>query len=317
MLPVVPAIPSLHAGEPDPTGFLFSSWTLQAGIALGLFALLAGYVWLAGPAQRRKPEVERRTASRGQRAAFVGGVATLLIALGPPLEDWAEHYLLTAHMVQHMLLMLLAPPLLLLGTPGWMFEPLTRNRITNALGFWLTRPLIAYALSSITLIAWHLPVLYEAALYSDPLHSLEHGLFLGTSLLMWWPVLGSLPQWPRISPLLQCLYFFALTIPGVFVGAFITLAQPGLYRPYDTAPRVFGIDVATDQQLAGLLMWVGEGVIFLLLITITFLRWSSAQEAADRARPATRRSPSVASGPPAVPAPTPSPTTSGVPAEGS
>lgn len=103
---------------------------------------------------------------------------------------------------------------------------------------------------------------------------------------MWWPVLGALPQWPRISPLLQCLYFFALTLPGAFVGAFVTFAQPGLYRPYDTAPRVFGIDPATDQQLAGLLMWVGEGTIFLALISFTFLRWSAAQEAATRARPA-------------------------------
>jgi putative membrane protein len=303
MLPVVPAIPSFHAGEPDPTGFLFSAWSLQPGVALGLFALLAGYVWLAGPAQRRKPESERRSVTGGQRAAFVAGIATLLVALGPPLDDWADHYLLLAHMVQHMLLMLLAPPLLLLGTPGWMLEPLTRNRATNALGYWLTRPLVAYVLAAVTLIAWHLPVLYEAALYSDGLHAMEHATFFATSVLMWWPVLGSLPQWPRISPLLQCLYFFALTIPGVFVGAFITLAQPGLYRPYDTAPRVFGLDVATDQQLAGLLMWVGEGAIFLLLITVTFLRWASAQEAADRARPAPRRvAPAAAPPEPGVPA---------------
>ena len=288
MLPVVPAIPTFHAGEPDPTGFLFSAWRVQPTVAVGLFALLAGYVYLAGPRERRKPESERRTVSTGQRVAFVGGIVTLFVALGPPLDDWSDHYLLLAHMVQHMLLMLLAPALILIGTPGWMLEPLTRNRVTNAVGYWLTRPLVAYVISAATLIAWHLPALYEAALYNDLLHSLEHGMFFATSLLMWWPVLGPLPQWPRISPLLQCLYFFALTLPGAFVGAFLTLSQPGLYRPYDMAARVFGIDLATDQQLAGLLMWVGEGTIFLALISFTFLRWSSAQEAADRARPAAR-----------------------------
>ncbi len=289
MLPVVPAIPTFHAGEPDPTGFLFSTWRFQPSIAVGLFVMLAAYIYFAGPNERRKPEAERRTVTTGERAAFIGGVVTLFVALGPPLDDWSDHYLLLAHMVQHMLLMLLAPALILIGTPGWMLEPLTRNRVTNAIGYWLTRPLIAYVISAATLIAWHLPVLYEAALYSDPLHALEHMSFFATSLLMWWPILGPLPQWPRISPLVQCLYFFALTIPGAFVGAFITFAEPGLYRPYDMAARVFGIDLATDQQLAGLLMWVGEASIFLALISFTFLRWSAAQEAADRARPATPR----------------------------
>jgi len=279
-----PFIP-LHAGEPDPTGFLSSSWTIQPGVAIGLFALVAAYVLLAGPLNRRRPGWERRTVSPGQRAAFYGAVATLLVALGPPLEDWSEHYLLLAHMVQHLLLMLLAPALLLAGIPGWMLEPLARNPVANRIGYVLTRPLVAYALLSVTMVVWHLPRFYEAALFNDLLHLTEHAMFFGASLLAWWPVMGSLPQWPRISPILQCLYYFALTIPGAFVGAFLVFSQPGLYRPYDTAPRIFGIDLATDQQLAGLLMWVGEGVIYLALITVTFLRWAGDEERADRERP--------------------------------
>jgi putative membrane protein len=277
----------LHAGEPDPTGFLFSAWTPQPGVLLGPFALVAAYVLLAGPLNRRSPGWEGRTVSARQKAAFYGGVATLLVALGPPLDDWSGHYLLTAHMVQHLLLMLLAPPLLLAGVPGWMLAPLARNPVANRIGYVLTRPVVAYGLASATLIAWHLPALYEAALYSDLLHLTEHALFFATALLAWWPVLGSLPQWPRISPMLQCLYYSALTIPGAIVGAFIVFSEPGLYRPYDTAPRVFGIDLATDQDAAGLLMWVGEGTIYLLLITVTFLRWAGEQERADRARPGT------------------------------
>lgn len=285
----MPPLILLHAGEPDPTGFLFSAWTPQPGVLLGLFALVAAYVLLAGPLNRRSPGWEERTVSARQKVAFYGGILTLLVALGPPLDDWSDHYLLTAHMVQHLLLMLLAPPLLLAGIPGWMLAPLTRNPVTNRIGYVLTRPLVAYALASATLIAWHQPALYEAALYSDFLHMTEHAMFFATALLAWWPVMGTLPQWPRISPVLQCLYYFALTIPGAIVGAFIVFSQPGLYRPYDTAPRVFGIDLATDQDLAGLLMWVGEGTIYLLLITVTFLHWAGEQERADRARPASVR----------------------------
>jgi putative membrane protein len=274
----------LHAGEPDPTGFLYSSWAVQPGVAIGLFALVAAYVLAAGALNRRRPGWEARTVSAGQKAAFAGAIVTLFVALGPPLEDWSEHYLLLAHMVQHLLLMLAAPGLLLAAVPGWMLEPLAHNPVANRIGYALTRPLVAYGLLCATLIVWHLPRFYEAALYNDLLHLTEHAMFFGVGLLSWWPVLGSLPQWPRISPLLQCLYYFALTIPGAFVGAFIVFSPPGLYRPYDMAPRVFGIDLATDQQLAGLLMWVGEGVIYLLLITVTFLRWADAQEKADRAR---------------------------------
>lgn len=185
-------------------------------------------------------------------------------------------------MVQHMLLTLLAPPPLLAGVPGWRLAPLTRNRATNAVGSAPTRSLVAYAVASVTLIAWYMPALYEAALFSDALHATEHAAFFATALLAWWPVLGSLPQWPRISPPLQCLYFFAQTIPGAIVGAFLVFSPPGLYRPYDLAPRVFGIDLANDEQIAGLLMWVGEGVIYLLLITVVFLRWAGAEERAGR-----------------------------------
>ena len=279
----MPPFVLLYAGESDPTGFLYSAWTPQPGILVGLFALIAAYVLLTGPLNRRSPGWEERTVSGGHKVAFYGGVLTLLVALGPPLDDWSDHYLLTAHMVQHMLLMLLAPPLLMVGVPGWMLVPLVRNPITNRIGFVLTRPVVAFGLASATLIGWHMPSLYEAALSSDLLHMTEHAMFFGTAVLAWWPVLGMVPGWPRISPPLQCLYYFALTIPGAIAGAFIVFSPPGLYRPYDMAPRVFGLDLATDQQIAGLLMWVGEGVIYLLLITVTFLRWANEQERADRA----------------------------------
>jgi putative membrane protein len=206
----------------------------------------------------------------------------VFVALGPPLDDWSDHYLLLAHMVQHLLLIMLAAPLLLYGTPAWVLEPLTRNRITNTVGYWLTRPVIAYAVANTVFVLWHVPMFYEMALRSQPVHVVEHMTMLGTALLAWWPVLGPLPQWPRLALPLHSLYYFAMTLPGTAVGAFITFADPGLYAPYDTAKRIFGIDLATDQQAAGLLMWVALGTIYLLLITVSFFRWVSREEAADR-----------------------------------
>jgi putative membrane protein len=228
-------------------------------------------------------EAENHTVTGKQKACFIGGAVTIFIALGPPLDDWSDHYLLLAHMVQHLLLIMLAAPLLLIGTPAWLLEPLTRNRVTNAIGNWLTRPLIAFAVANFVFVLWHVPLLYDAALDSQPIHVFEHVAFLGAALIGWWPIVGPLPQWPRLPLSLHSLYLFAMTIPSSAVGAFITFADPGVYAPYDTAPRIFGIDLATDQQAAGLLMWVVVSAIYLLLITVSFFRWVRREEEAEAA----------------------------------
>jgi cytochrome c oxidase assembly factor CtaG len=261
-----------HAGGVDPTGWLWSDWNIQPTVAIGLLVLVAGYLYVTRGAG----------ATRGQKAAFIGGMLTLFVALGPPLDDWSDHYLLLAHMVQHLLIILLAAPLLLAGVPGWLLEPLTRNRVTNTIGYWLTRPIVAFAIANAVFVLWHIPLFYDMALRSEPVHVLEHMTLLTTAILAWWPILGPLPQWPRLPLPLHSLYFFAMTIPGAMVGAFITYAEPGLYTPYDTARRIFGIDLATDQQAAGLLMWVAVSAIYLLLFTFSFFRWANREEAAER-----------------------------------
>ena len=275
--------PLLHAGEADPTGWLHSDWSVQPTVALGVFGIVVAYLAWTGPLNRRRPGAEARPVSGGQVAAFLAGSGVLLVALGPPLDDWADHYLLTAHMVQHLLLTVVVPPLWLLATPGWVLEPLRRWRIVDRLGFWLTRPVVALALPAFVFALWHVPVLYEAALRSEPIHVVEHQAFLVLGLLAWWPVLGPLPAWPRLTPPQQCLYLVAQTFPGGLVGSIITLAEPGLYAPYDTVRRIFGLGLDTDQELAGLLMWVGTSTVYLGLITVIFFRWAAGEEAKDRA----------------------------------
>ena len=125
-------------------------------------------------------------------------------------------------------------------------------------------------------------MLYDAALRSEPVHILEHQVYLATAILAWWPLLGPLPEWPRLTPGLQVLYLAAQTLPGAVVGAFITAAEPGLYPAYEGLPRMWGLDLETDQQIAGLLMWVGANTVYLLLITVIFFRWAGKEDAAAR-----------------------------------
>jgi cytochrome c oxidase assembly factor CtaG len=275
------ALPVLHGAGGFPTGPLHSDWRPEPTVVLGIVVLIAAYVAWTGPLNRRRPDAASRPVTPGQRTAFLAGTLACFLALAPPLDDWADHYLLTAHMFQHLVLMFVVAPLWLIGTPAWALEPLARNPISARIGYLLTRPVVAFVLANLILTVWHLPAPYDAALRHEPLHAFEHLAFLAAALLAWWPVLGPLPAWPRLSQPLRCLYLFLQTIPGGIIGAFVTLAAPGVYGFYDNVPRLWGIDLATDQQFAGLMMWVGAGLVYLLWITIIFFQWASREEAKD------------------------------------
>ena len=286
----LPILPPLHGGADLPTGPLRTHWYLEPTIGLGVFGLAVAYLLWVGPLNRRRPGADERPVTGGQIACFLGGCATLLVALGPPLDDWSDYYLLSAHMAQHLLLILLAPPLLLLGVPGWVLRPLLRWRLVARAGYLLTRAVPAFAISAIVMIVWHTPPFYDAALGSVPLHVLEHQLFLATGLLAWWPVVGPLPEWPRLALPLQCIYLFVQTLPGGVVGSILTLAEPGIYEHYRNAPR-WVMSLATDQEVAGLLMWVGASTVYLLLITVIFFRWAAQEDAKETRQATTRQRP--------------------------
>jgi cytochrome c oxidase assembly factor CtaG len=263
----------------------WSSWSLDPQIVLGIFVLMAGYILFTGSLNDRRPDAAERVVTTRQRVSFILGCVLLFIALGPPMEDWAS-LLVSGHMVQHLIIMFLVPPLLLYGTPPWLLEPLTRWRVVDRLGYWLTRPVVTFFISTVVIVAWHLPALYDLSLRFEPLHALQHMTYLVAFLLVWWSVLGPLPAWPRATPLMQAVFVFALTLPGAIVGAFLTFGPVGYYPYYTTVPRMWGLDLGTDQQIAGLLMWVLGGALSLLLFTIIFLRWANAE---DRQELANRR----------------------------
>ncbi|MEZ4498741.1 MAG: cytochrome c oxidase assembly protein [Thermomicrobiales bacterium] len=274
-------LPTLHSGVGFPTGWLHSDWRIDPSVLLVAFAMAAGYTLLTGTRNAKRPDAAERLVSTGQRVRFLLGCVVFVVALGPPLDDWSDNYLLTAHMAQHMLLMYVVAPLWLSGTPTWLLAPLTRQPIMHQIGYAITRFAPALVISNALVIFWHLPGVYDRALQSEPIHVMQHGVFLIAALLAWWPVLGPLPAWPRLSEPLQCLYLFLTSLPSGLVGAFITFAAVPAYTFYGNTPRIFGISLEVDQQAAGLMMWVGGSSIYFLWITAIFLRWGGRSDAEE------------------------------------
>jgi putative membrane protein len=210
--------------------------------------------------------------------SFAAGLLVLAGALNGPLHDLSDHYLFSAHMVQHLLLTLVAPPLLLAGlTPGMLAPVLRWERLTRAL-LRLTRAPVTFVVFNATLLLWHVPGLYNAALEYHPLHVVEHLTFIATAVLLWWPVLSPEPRLPRAHYAAQLLYLFLLGLPMTVVAALITMAEVPLFPLYVAAPRVWAISPLEDQRLGGLIMWVPAGIAPLAAFTAVFFRWAAAEK---------------------------------------
>jgi len=242
-------------------------FTVHASTAIGIAALGALYLWRAARPQGDGP-------TSGQRLAFFGALALLFFTLNGPIHDLSDAYLFSAHMVQHLVLTLVVPPMLIAGTPGWMLRPLLRPRGLGAVGRWITRPGVCFAIFNIVLAAWHLPPLYNMALAHHPVHILQHLLFIAASVLMWWPLLSPLPELPRLSYPAQMLYCFLMTVPMSVVAIYITMADRVLYPSYAIAPRVWGMTPMEDQHYGGLIMWIPGGLFFYGVMTVVFIKWA-------------------------------------------
>jgi putative membrane protein len=246
--------------------------------------LLLLYLLCVGPYRNRF--VDSRPVPRARQVAFGGGILVAFIALATPLDVLADEYLFTAHMVQHLLLTLVVAPLLLAGTPGWLFRQMLHS--TRLTGFfrWARHPLVAFFSFNIVFALAHIPAFYELTLAVEPLHALEHVVFVGTAMLMWMPVLSPVPDIAAPYPALgQVLYLFLQTVPASLVGVLLSATSTPYYPTYVLAPRVSSLSPLEDQQLGGLIMWVGTGVYFLIATGVVFFVWASREEAANR-RPA-------------------------------
>lgn len=249
-------------------------FTVHWSTVIGLAAL--GALWLArsGAHRRRSPAQRVRPA---QAAWFFGGLVVMFFALNGPVHDISDYYLFTGHMVQHLVLTIVVPPMLLLGTPGWMLRPALQNGAVHAIARAITTPRAAFTIFNVILAAWHLPPLYNSAMYHHEVHILQHLMFLVGAVIMWWPLLSPLPELPRLSFPGQMLYSFLMTLPMTVISVFIVYADHVLYPAYASAPRLWGLSPLEDQRLGGLIMWIPGGLFFYLLTSLIFLRWVTTQ----------------------------------------
>jgi cytochrome c oxidase assembly factor CtaG len=256
--------------------FWLTGWLFEPSIILGLAVLYSGFLLVTG---RLRPRFrDSRPLTSGQFVAFTSGIFVLAVALLSPLDRLGDEYLFSAHMTQHLLLTLVAPPLLLLGTPGWLFEPLRGRRGLLAVTGFLANPYVAFISFNFVFTLWHVPSWYDAALYSEPVHILEHLTFIGTALLTWMPMQSPTPLLPRLAPPVQVLYFFLQSLPPTALGAIIAFDPTPLYSFYVQAPHLWGVSVMEDQLYAGLIMWIGGALIWLLALTIVFFKWFNREE---------------------------------------
>lgn len=217
----------------------------------------------------------------GQAARFLGGLLALLLALNGPLHDLSDGYLFSAHMVQHLVLTLVVPPLLLTGVPSFMIDAVLRPALARRAPAWvlsrLTRPLPAFSVYAVALVAWHLPGPYNTALEIHGWHVVEHLLLIAAAVLGWWPIASPSRRLPPLPHAAQLLYLFVFGMPMTVVAAMITGAEHVLYPFYEAAPRITTLTPLADQRLGGIIMWVPSGLIPLLAFTIVFFRWAAAE----------------------------------------
>lgn len=258
------------------------NWTLQPSIIGGV--LLVTITYLIAITRWRDRFPDAAPVPRARIAAFLLGMLTILFALITPIADLSDYYLFSAHMVEHLLVTMIMPPLFLIGIPGWLIRPPFRRwPVLLRIGRVVTNPIVAFAIFNVTFIGYHAPRLYNISLASQYAHAFFHIIFMVTAILTWWPVLSPLPELPALSPPAQMVYLFAQTLPSLVLGALLTFTGRPLYDWYATAPRVWTfLTPMVDQQLGGLIMWVIGGTFLLAVFAFVFLRWVSANEARDR-----------------------------------
>ncbi len=253
-------------------------WHPHPDLWLLVAILGGGYALLLRRVGPRHVSPGDRPASRGQVASYGAGLLALWIAGEWPLHDIGEQSLFTAHMVQHLLMTLVAPPLLVLGTPGWMLRWLLRPRRLLGVARFLSRPLVALVVFNAVIAIIHWPAFVDLYLRSAAVHFGTHVALVGTAALMWMPVLSPIIEIARLSYPGQMLYLFAQSVVPTVPASFLTFGSVPLYEAYAEFPRLWGISALADQQIAGLAMKILGGLILWAVIAVLFFKWAREEE---------------------------------------
>ena len=271
--------------EPLPEGLFSVKWDWDPTL---LFFLLLMGLYIRGIATRRIG------VARWQRVLFFVGVGLAGAALLPPVDPLSDR-LFFAHMIQHMIIVQIAIPLMLFGAPfyvvlrgmpRWMlrhvYRPALKSRLVRGLFRVWARPLVALAVFDVLFFAWHIPFLYNLALLNDAVHLVEHASFAVSAMFLWRNIID---PWPMRAPLampVRLLYLGAVMVSGVMLSAFLTFYDDVLYAYQGIPqPRWWDWGLLQDQRLGGLIMWVPGEFLNLIALSAVFLAWARRERAKE------------------------------------
>lgn len=250
------------------------SWDPTIGAGLLLAALL--YLWVL----RRAP------VRRWQPACFWTGWVTLVLALLSPLHRGAA-YLFTLHMLQHMLLMIVAPPLLALGVPSLVYGWLYRHPALRPVVGVLWSPVVATVLYNGVLLLWHIPAAYDLTLSNPLVHAVEHGSFVAAGLIFWGVIVSPSPRL-HASLGVRILMLLGADLVNFTLGFALAFAERPFYLGYTTVPRLWGLRPLDDLRIGGALMWVMGQMMYAvpLLVLLYWFLWRREERGGSAPRSA-------------------------------
>jgi putative membrane protein len=265
---------------------IFDDWSPP--VFLTAMVTLSAVVYTCGWFAIRKTRPSQFPAWR--LAAFLLGLATVWLAIASPLDGFADA-LLSAHMVEHLLLMSFVPPLLLLGDPQvpllrglprvlvvGLLGPLFRLKALRALGRFLITPVVAWLAMNLIFLGWHVPAAYNFALEHERWHDFEHICFLGSSILFWWPLIRPWPTSARYPGWYMLPYLVGADIVNTALSAFLAFCDRPVYSYYLKQPNPFHVSPMSDQVVGAVIMWVTGSMVFLIpavFITVRLLQQES------------------------------------------
>jgi putative membrane protein len=250
------------------------AWLPGFGIDLAILAIAA--VYTLALFRSREPIQRART------IRFFAGIALAIFILSGPVERLALERMYSAYILQQIVLVMMAAPLLLSGLPAWMLRSALSNRLVAPIWRALVNPITAMLLFGGVFAMIHYPSLCDHICHARPFYYSIRLLLIVLGVLLWWPILSPLEEFPRLSYPMQILYLFLLMIPMTAIAAPITMATSVLYVFYEMGPHPFGLTPRQDQVLGGLLMWVGQGLYVIGAATWIFMLWSSEESLEDR-----------------------------------